>query len=79
MAKKITIKNRKDIICNFKQTALNALKEKKKYNLTGFGIFHIKPARKGKAYGIGKGSDPIYPERVLFKASKDLKRFINNK
>lgn len=77
MAKAITKKNKKDIISEYKKEVLSKLKSEKRFNMSCFGIFHIKPSRKGAVHGFGKGTPPHDKVRVVFKASKDLKRFIN--
>lgn len=49
------------------------LRDNDKIIIENFGVFTLKPARRGKINGIGLGQKPKYTKRISFKPSEKLK------
>ena len=68
------------VIDTFSSNIVKALKEGKKVELRGFGTFFVKKIKENYSARNPKTRELIYvPEKnkVRFKASKNLKKFIN--
>ena len=78
---KLHNKDLEDTLDIFSEIIINGLKDRKKIELRDFGIFFVKKLSKKTNARNPRTSEIIYvPEKnkVRFKASKKLKKIINN-
>ena len=78
---KLHNKDLEDTLDIFSEIIINGLKDRKRIELRDFGIFFVKKLSKKASARNPRTSEIIYvPEKnkVRFKASKKLKKIINN-